>query len=88
MKFPVAHYKKASSDWFVNGGKLIVADGKYTLKSFMKTVAVFEADQTIVRKIPDEMWYKGISMSDGQKEYNLYFFKNTADKVYARFRIV
>ena len=88
MKFPVAHYKRADSDWFVNGGKLIVEDGKYTVKCFFKTIAIFEADKTVVRKIPDELFYKGVSILDGKKEYYLYFFKNVANKVYARFEIV
>ena len=35
MKFTIAHYKRADSDWLVNGGKLIVEDGKYIVKCFM-----------------------------------------------------
>ena len=88
MKFTIAHYKRADSDWFVNGGKLIVEDGKYIVKCFFKTVAIFEAEKTFIRKIPNEMLYKGISISDGKKEYYLYFFKNVANKVYSRFKIV
>ena len=34
------------------------------------------------------MLYKGISISDGKQEYYLYFFKNVANEVYARFKIV
>ena len=55
MKFSVAHYKKADSDWLVNGGKLIVTDSEYVLKCFLKTVARFEADKTKLCKIPDNM---------------------------------
>ena len=46
MKFSVAHYKKDDTDWFVNGGKLIVSDSEYVLKCFFKTVASFEAHKT------------------------------------------
>ena len=88
MKFTIAHYKRADSDWLVNGGRLIVEDGKYIVKYFFKTVAIFEAEKTFVRKIPDEMLYKGISISDGKQEYYLYFFKNVANEVYSRFKIV
>ena len=88
MKFTIAHYKRADSDWLANGGRLIVEDGKYIVKCFFKTVAIFEAEKTFVRKIPDEMLYKGISISDGKQEYYLYFFKNVANEVYSRFKIV
>ena len=88
MKFPIAHYKRADSDWFVNGGKLIIEDGKYLVKRLFKTIAIFEADKMFVRKIPNEMFYKGISVSDGEQEYYLYFFKTVANEVYSRFEIV
>lgn len=45
MKFSVAHYKKADSDWLVNGGKFIVTDSEYVLKGFLKTVARFERNR-------------------------------------------
>ena len=81
MKFSVAHYKKADSDWLVNGGKLIVTDSEYVLKCFLKTVARFEADKTKFRKIPDNTLYKGISISDGERSYELYFFSKTANEL-------
>ncbi len=52
-----------------------MTDDKYILKYFFNTVAIFEADKTIIRKIPDEVFYKGISISDGNQEYFLYFLK-------------
>ena len=87
MKFSVAHYKKADSDWLVNGGKLIVTDSEYVLKCFLKTVARFEADKTKLCKIPDNMLYKGISISDGEQSYELYFFSKTANEIYREVKI-
>ncbi len=82
MKFSVAHYKKTDSDWLVNGGKLIVTDSEYVLKCFLKTVARFETHKTKFCKIPDNTFYKGVSISDGEKSYELYFFSKTANEVY------
>ena len=87
MKFSVAHYKKADSEWLVNGGKLIVTNKEYVLKCFFKTVARFEAEKTKVCKIPDYMLYKGISISDGEQSYELYFFSKTANDVYCILKI-
>ena len=87
MKFSVAHYKKADSDWLVNGGKLIVTDSEYVLKCFLNTVARFEAHKTKLCKIPDNMSYKGISISDGEQSYELYFFSKTASEVYRILKI-
>ena len=87
MKFSVAHYKKADSDWWVNGGKFIVTDSEYVLKGFLKTVARFEAEKTKSCKIPDNMLYKGISISDGEQSYELYFFSKTASEVYRILKI-
>lgn len=82
MKFSVAHYKRSDSDWWVNGGKLIVTDSEYILKSFFKTVARFKTDNTKICKIHDSMLYKGISLSDGERSYELFFFSKTANEVY------
>ena len=87
IKFIVAHYKKANSDWLVNGGKLIVTDREYILKCFLKTLARFEADKVLIKKIPDNISYKGISVSDGKKEYYLYFFSGTANDLYQMLNI-
>ncbi len=87
MKFSVAHYKKDDSNWLVNGGKLIVNDSEYVLKCFLKTVARFEADKTKLCKIPDNTLYKGISISDGEQSYELYFFPKTANELCRKLKI-
>ena len=87
MKFSVAHYKKDDTDWFVNGGKLIVSDSEYVLKCFFKTVASFEAHKTKFCRIPDNTFCKGVSISDGEKSYELYFFSKTANEVYRILKI-
>ena len=57
------------------------------LKCFLKTVARFEADKTKLCKIPDNMLYKGISISDGEQSYELYFFSKTANEIYRVMKI-
>ena len=81
MKFSVAHYKKDDTDWFVNGGKLIVSDSEYVLKWFFKTVARFETHKTKLCKIPNNTFYIGGSISDGEESYELYFFSKTANEL-------
>ena len=87
MKYRVAHYQKEGSDWYINGGSLILTDFEYVLKNFFKTVVKFEKDNTVISRIPDYMMYKGINMSDGKQSYNLYFFEKNAVDVYHTFEV-
>ena len=81
-KFKVAHYQKSGSMWFTNGGKLIITENEYIVKYLFQTVARFEIDKTTASHVPANPINKGIRLTDGVKEIDLYFFKKTADKLY------
>ena len=82
-KFKIAHYQKSGSMWFTNGGKLIVTENEYIVKYFFQTVARFEIDKTIATHISATVpLSKGICLSDGVSEIDLYFLKKTAEKLY------
>ena len=85
-EFKIAHYKKGGSMWFVNGGKLIITENKFTVKYLFRTVLSFDVDKTTVSRLSADI-YKGIRLSDGVKEIDIYFFKKAADKLYEIFGI-
>lgn len=86
-EFKIVHYKKGGSMWFVNGGKLIITENKFTVKCLFRTVLSFDVDKTTVSRLSDDFIYRGIRLSDGAKEINIYFFKKAADKLYEIFGI-
>ena len=85
-EFKIAHYKKGGSMWFVNGGKLIITENTFTVKYLFRTVLSFDVDKTTVSRLSADI-YKGIRLSDGAKEIDIYFFKKAADKLYEIFGI-
>lgn len=86
-KFKIAHYQKGGSMWFVNGGKLIITENKFTVKYLFRTVLSFDTDKTTVSRISTDPLYNGIRLSDGVKETDIYFFKKAADELYEIFDI-
>ena len=87
-KFKIVHYKKSSSMWFTNGGKLIVTKNEYIVKYLFQTVAIFEIDKTVASRCSDIVpLSRGIRLSDGVNEIDLYFFNKTAEKLYKIFNI-
>jgi len=87
MKYSIAHYQKIGTDYFINGGKLIITDSEYILKCFFKTVAKFNIEETTISKIPENLFYQGIRISDDKMGYNLYFFPKTASEIYKQLNI-
>ena len=88
QKFKIAHYQKSGSMWFTNGGKLIVTENEYIVKYLFQTVARFEIDKTVASRCSDVVLLsRGIRLSDGVKEIDLYFFNKTAEKLYKIFNI-
>ena len=81
-KFKIAHYQKSGSMWFTNGGKLIITENEYIVKYLFQTVARFDIDKTIALRIPANPIKKGVRLTDGDKEIDLYFFKKTLEKIY------
>ena len=74
--------------WFTNGGKLIVTENEYIVKYLFQTVARFEIDKTVASRCSDVVLLsRGIRLSDGVKEIDLYFFNKTAEKLYKIFNI-
>ena len=82
QKFKIAHYQKSGSMWFTNGGKFIITENEYIVKYLFQTVARFEIDKTIASRIPANPINKGIHLTDGVQEIDLYFFKKTLEKIY------
>ena len=80
-KYKVAHYRKDGSNWFVNGGRLLVTERGFSLRNFFRTVAKFEKDMTTVRKVEDLNPYKGLRFSDGVQSFTIYFFPKVADEL-------
>ena len=80
-KFKITHYQKSGSMWFTNGGKFIITENEYIVKYLFQTVVRFEIDKTKASCIPANPINKGIRLTDGVKEIDLYFFKKTADKL-------
>ena len=88
QKFKIAHYQKSGSMWVTNGGKLIVTENEYIVKYLFQTVARFEIDKTVASRCSDVVLLsRGIRLSDGVKEIDLYFFNKTAEKLYKIFNI-
>ena len=85
--FKIAHYQKAGSMWFTNGGKLIITESEYIVRYLFQTVAKFEIDKTIASRLSANPINIGLSLNDGLKSIDLYFFKKTADKLYEKFKI-
>ena len=83
----ITHYQKSGSMWFTNGGKLIITEREYIVKYLFQTVAKFEIDKTVASRLSANPINVGISLSDGVKSINLYFFKKTADKLYEKLKI-
>ena len=81
-KFKIAHYQKSGSMWFTNGGKLIITENEYIVKYLFQTVARFDIDKTIAFRIPANQKNKGVRLTDGYKDIDLYFFKKTLEKIY------
>ena len=85
-KFRIVHYQKSGSMWFTNGGKLIITENEYIVKYLFQTVVRFDIDKTIATQIPAIVpLSKGIRLSDGVKEIDLYFFNKTTEKLYKIF---
>ena len=87
QKFKIAHYQKSGSMWFTNGGKLIISENEYIVKYLFQTVARFEIDKTLVSRISANPINKGVRLTDGNKEIDLYFFKKTLEKIYKMLEI-
>ncbi len=88
MKYSVAHYKKSNSDRWINGCKLIIFENKCILKCFLKTVAEITIDESfVVRRISDQMFCKGINISDSNTSYDLLLYPKTAVQLYRLFNI-
>ena len=85
--YKITHYQKSGSMWFTNGGKLIITEREYIVKYLFQTVAKFEIDKTVASRLSANPINGGISLSDGVKSINLYFFKKTADKLYEKLKI-
>ena len=85
--YKITHYQKSGSMWFTNGGKLIITEREYIVKYLFQTVAKFEIDKTVASRLSANPINAGISLSDGVKSINLYFFKKTADKLYEKLKI-
>ena len=81
-KFKIAHYQKSGLMWFTNDGKLIITENEYIVKYLFQTVARFDIDKTIASRIPANLINKGVRLTDGDKEIDLYFFKKTLEKIY------
>ena len=86
-KFKIAHYQKSGSMWFINGGKLIITENEYIVKYLFQTVAIFEIDKTLASRISANPINKGVRLTDGNKEIDLYFFKKTLEKIYKMLEI-
>lgn len=82
MVYHIAHYRKANSDWFINGGKLIVTESEYIIKGLFKEVARFSIDNAVISRVPNIMFYKGVNISNDSYSYDLYLFPKTADKLF------
>ena len=82
MKFSVSHYKKTGNDLFWNGGTLHLNNSKIILKNLFKTVAVFDAYKVKIKTLPDELFYKTVEISDGEKGYSLLLTKSNYRKLY------
>ena len=80
MKIRVSHYQKSGKELFWNGGTLHIKNSKIILKNFFKTVAVFDIDKVKIKNLPDEISYKTVEISDGEKEYILLFTKSNYRK--------
>ncbi len=81
IKFTVSHYRKDGSNWFLNGGKLLVTEQGFSLRYFFHTVARFEKNRTTVRKVEDLNQFKGFCFFDDVQSFTLYFLSKTADEL-------
>lgn len=84
-KFTIAHFKKANSNWFANGGRLLVTDDEWIVKYFFREIGRFRRCDAKVEKIPPVSCYQGIRISDDAGALELYFFSKTAERVYSLF---
>ena len=85
--YKIIHYHKSGSMFPTNGGKLIITEKEYIVKYLFQTVARFEIDKTVVSRLSGNPINIGISLTDGVKDIDLYFFKKTAEKLYKRFNV-
>ena len=85
--YRIAHYQKSGSMWFTNGGKLIITEREYIVKYLFQTVAKFEIDKTVASRLAANPINIGLSLTDGAKSIDLYFFNKTAGKLYKKFNI-
>ena len=79
-KFKVTSYHKSNALMPTNGGTLIITESEYIVKYLFITVARYKIDNTTASKI--SFVSKGINLNDGEKQIDLYFFSETAQKVY------
>lgn len=81
MKIPVSHYKKSQKDFFWNGGSLNFKNSNIILKNLFKTIEVFNVDKVKFKALPDELLFKSVEISDGEKSYTLLFSKSNYKKL-------
>lgn len=84
-KFTIRHYHKSNALMMVNGGRLIVTENEYIIKYLFLTVARYRMKETVASRISSIS--KGINLNDGEKEIDIYFFSQTADKVYRLLKV-
>ena len=80
VKFRIRYYHKGDAMMTVNGGAFIITDNEYVIKCFLKTVARYKIENTNVSRLTSTP--NALSLNDGEKQINLYFFSKTAGKVY------
>ncbi len=82
-RFRIAHYQKPPSIWFINGGSLYITDTHYIVKYFARTVATMEIAATTVSPLAANPINKGVRFECDNQNIDLYFFRKTANEVYA-----
>lgn len=88
MRFRIAHTFMDGSLCKYKGAYLYIEEDTYTIKFGFKVLNQFNVINTKVTRIPNYLFvFRGISISDGSKTFNLYFTDNVADKVYSFFKI-
>ena len=86
MKFRIAHCFKQGSIVKYKGAFLIVDYDDYVIKLAFKTIDTLNIKNTTVTAIPSYlMCFRGITLYDGEKSYNLYFGDSVANQVYSHF---
>lgn len=85
--YRIAHYKKEGSALFINGGTLTVTDTEYIVHYMSKEVVRFSAAETTVTKASPDFLYEGIKLSNSSASIEMYFFKNSAKKIFKLFQL-